>query len=140
MQELVRRLVDLCERHRIRLKLTHTPGAKLDRPDQTSRGDPVEDATRQRLAAGRFGEIARRWGSFTGLMGPERSHGPPVGQQGGGDEETGAMERYWAHPTHNTVGSALRMIGERARNAMEQGRRIRAVALVPARSADTYLP
>ena len=41
MQELVRRLVRLCERHDIRLKLTHTPGLKLDRPDQISRGDPV---------------------------------------------------------------------------------------------------
>ena len=37
MQELVRRLVDCCEEHDIELVLTHTPGVKLDRPDQTSR-------------------------------------------------------------------------------------------------------
>ena len=44
MQELVRRLVAACEVHHIRLRMTHTPGAKLDRPDQTSRGDPVEES------------------------------------------------------------------------------------------------
>ena len=37
MQELIRRLVDSCERNDIELALTHTPGVKLDRPDQTSR-------------------------------------------------------------------------------------------------------
>eukprot|EP00966_Prymnesium_polylepis_P300185 6937260-Prymnesium_polylepis.1 len=58
MQELFRRLVDGCERHRIRLRLTHTPGAKLDRPDQTSRGDPVEEP-RQRLEEARFTELSR---------------------------------------------------------------------------------
>eukprot|EP00966_Prymnesium_polylepis_P124399 2876909-Prymnesium_polylepis.1 len=73
MQELVRRLVDACERHGIRLRLTHTPGEKLDRPDQTSRGDPAEEP-RQRLAAGGFMDVAARWGPFTGMMGPERSH------------------------------------------------------------------
>eukprot|EP00966_Prymnesium_polylepis_P191790 4444659-Prymnesium_polylepis.1 len=41
MQELIRRLhvVHLCEN----LRLTHTPGVKLIRPDQTSRGDSVEE-------------------------------------------------------------------------------------------------
>ena len=43
MQELVRRLLELCEEHDITLRLTHTPGVKLDRPDQTSRGDPAEE-------------------------------------------------------------------------------------------------
>ena len=56
MQELVRRLVDCCERHDIELALTHTPGVKLDRPDQTSRGDAVEEP-RQRLGAQLFGEL-----------------------------------------------------------------------------------
>ena len=64
MQELVRRLVCLCERYEIRLVLTHTPGAKLDRPDQTSRGDPVEEP-RRRLRASVFERVEERlrWGS-----------------------------------------------------------------------------
>ena len=41
MQELLRRLFDVAERYNIRIKLTHTPGEKLWRPDQTSRGDAV---------------------------------------------------------------------------------------------------
>ena len=44
MQELVRRLMRLGERHGFTLRVTHTPGSKLDRPDQTSRGDAVEES------------------------------------------------------------------------------------------------
>ena len=40
MQELLRRLLRAAIVHGFRVKVTHTPGAKLDRPDQTSRGDP----------------------------------------------------------------------------------------------------
>ena len=40
MQELVRRLLELAEEHGIELRVRHTPGVMLDRPDQTSRGDP----------------------------------------------------------------------------------------------------
>ena len=127
MQELVRRLVDVCEQHRIRLRLTHTPGAKLDRPDQTSRGDPVEEP-RQRLEESRFGALSRRWGPFNGFLGPERTHREAVAQAGvtceGGD-------CLWVHPTFNTVGSSLRLLGNRARRAIERGERFRAVALVP---------
>ena len=43
MQELVRRLLEACEEHDIELRVCHTPGALLHRPDQTSRGDPVEE-------------------------------------------------------------------------------------------------
>ena len=43
MQELVRRLLELAEQFEITIRLTHTPGVKLDRPDQTSRGDPAEE-------------------------------------------------------------------------------------------------
>ena len=43
MQEFVWRLFDTCELYPIELALTHTPGVKLDRPDQTSRGDAVEE-------------------------------------------------------------------------------------------------
>ena len=64
MQELVRRLVDSCEEHDIELAMTHTPGVKPDRPDQTSRGDAVEEP-RQRLGQKLFGELAVRYGPFT---------------------------------------------------------------------------
>ena len=64
MQELVRRLVCLCEQFDITLRLTHTPGLKLDRPDQTSRGDPVEEP-RLRLRRPFFSAVERRWGHFT---------------------------------------------------------------------------
>ena len=73
MQELVRRLVDCCELYDIELALTHTPGVKLDRPDQTSRGDAVEEP-RQRLGAQLFGELAARYGPFTEFVGAERWH------------------------------------------------------------------
>ena len=43
MQELLRRLLEAAERWGIKLRFTHTPGVKLHRPDQTSRGDPVEE-------------------------------------------------------------------------------------------------
>eukprot|EP00966_Prymnesium_polylepis_P120480 2784304-Prymnesium_polylepis.1 len=43
MQELIRRIFRLGERHGFRLRVTHTPGEKLDRPDQTSRGDASEE-------------------------------------------------------------------------------------------------
>ena len=42
MQELLRRLLELCEMHDIELCVVHTTGAWLLRPDQTSRGIPVE--------------------------------------------------------------------------------------------------
>ena len=94
MQELVRRLVDCCELYDIELALTHTPGVKLDRPDQTSRGDAVEEP-RQRLGAQLFGELAARYGPFTEFVGAER----------------------WLHPSHATVGSALRLMTTRLREA-----------------------
>ena len=46
--------VAACEEFGIELRVCHTPGALLDRPDQTSRGDPVEEPRlRQRLATRR---------------------------------------------------------------------------------------
>eukprot|EP00966_Prymnesium_polylepis_P006278 144111-Prymnesium_polylepis.1 len=50
MQELIRRMFELAVQHQITVRLTHTPGVKLHRPDQTSRGDPVEEP-RQQLCA-----------------------------------------------------------------------------------------
>ena len=109
MQELVRRLVDCCERYDIELALTHTPGVKLDRPDQTSRGDAVEEP-RQRLGAPLFGELAARYGPFTEFVGGERWHPQPKAQ-------SAARVRLWLHPSHATVGSALRLMTTRLREA-----------------------
>ena len=75
MQELVRRLTRACERFHIRLKLTHTPGLKLDRPDHTSRGGLVEEP-RQRLCARVFASLERAWGPFDSFIGPERPSWP----------------------------------------------------------------
>ena len=109
MQELVRRLVDSCEEHDIELVLTHTPGVKLDRPDQTSRGDAVEEP-RQRLGAELFGELAARYGPFTEYIGGERWHPQEMAQ-------SAARVRLWLHPSHSTVGSALRLMTTRLREA-----------------------
>ena len=43
MQELVRRLYRAAEKFGFSIRVMHTPGEKLDRPDQTSRGDAVEE-------------------------------------------------------------------------------------------------
>ena len=80
----------------IELRFVHTPGALLHRPDQTSRGDPIEE-TRVRLAAAEFAAIERLTG--------------------------------WVHPTHSTVVSALRRVGERLSEA--GGQRISGVVVVP---------
>ena len=125
MQELIRRLVDLCERHHIRLRLTHTPGAKLDRPDQSSRGDPVEEP-RQRLASRWFAQLERAYGQPTRFLGPERGHRSSDGAPAPAD---GIFD--WFHPTFATVGSALRLLHERAARALESGTDYRALALVP---------
>ena len=128
MQELVRRLVERCERHEIRLVLTHTPGAKLDRPDQTSRGDPVEEP-RRRLPADVFRRVEERFGSFNSFIGPERAH-HGVGASAG--------EHAWFHPTPTTVGSALRLLNHRAKWSLETGHRFSAMILVPNNSRATW--
>jgi hypothetical protein len=122
MQELIRRIYRLAERHGFQLRVTHTPGVKLDRPDQTSRGDATEEP-RMRLRVGEWDQVVGRWGPFDGLIGAEREHGQPVREVG--REDT----RLWSHPTLATVGSALRRIGERL--AAVSARGIRAVAMVP---------
>ena len=121
MQELVRRLLRLSERHGFHLRVTHTPGEKLDRPDQTSRGDAAEEP-RARLNQGLFGRLESRWGAFNSMLGAEREHA-----HCGDWEAEGA--RIWAHPTYNTVGTALRRIGERM--AAKSGSKVRAMALIP---------
>ena len=121
MQELVRRLLRLSLRHGFKLRVTHTPGEKLDRPDQTSRGDAVEEP-RARLSREAFEEVVSRFGAFSELIGAEREHAMPR-------EESATGSFLWAHPTFNTVGSALRRIGERLQGG--GGTDTRALALVP---------
>ena len=103
-QELVRRLVELTERFDLTVRFTHTPGAKLDRPDQTSRGDPIEEP-RVRLTQEAYAVLEGRYGPFSEWLGAERRH-TQVHQ---------ASDRVgiWAHPSYSTVGSALRRLGER---------------------------
>ena len=108
MQELIRRLYEIAERHEIIVRLIHTPGAKLFRPDQTSRGDPVEEP-RLRLNKDEFALFDQRFGPFTEHVGAERRHGS-VHSQVWGSDRTPCL---WLHPAHNTVGSALRLLGER---------------------------
>ena len=127
MQELVRRLVDACEKHQIKLRMTHTPGAKLDRPDQTSRGDLVEEP-RQRLTSEWFGRIEKAFGTFSSFLGPERHHGLAAVAAGGSAK---GGERLWLHPTYATVGSALRLMHERAAASLKTGGAFRAMALIP---------
>ena len=105
MQELLRRLLRECERWGIHLKVSHTPGEKLYRPDQTSRGDPVEEP-RVRLAPDSFATIERRWGPFHGLVGPEREFAKRP-------SSSSSCRKLWFHPTYNTVGTALRMAEDR---------------------------
>ena len=104
MQELVRRLVRLCERHDIRLKLTHTPGLKLDRPDQISRGDPVEEP-RQRVTREVFAALEAAWGPFRSFIGPERH----LAARGGAEAitEPSSSEAAWVHPAHSSVWAPL---------------------------------
>ena len=117
MQELVRRLLEAAEENNISLHFTHTPGVKLHRPDQTSRGDPVEEP-RARLERDEFELLEQRFGPFTEMLGAER-------ELASRPEEV--TPRIWMHPTYNTVGSALRLLGER----MARGDDASGVIVVP---------
>ena len=120
MQELVRRLLECAEKHEMQVRFTHTPGVKLIRPDQTSRGDPVEEP-RARLAAGQYNLLSERFGPFTEMLGAEREH------RAEGVVNAVEKPRIWMHPTYNTVGSALRLLGER----MGRGDGASGVVVVP---------
>ena len=125
MQELVRRLMRLSEKHEFTLRVTHTPGSKLDRPDQTSRGDAVEES-RFRLREGEFSRLNGLFGPFTSFIGAEREL---AGRQPS-EVTTVERRRMWVHPTSSTVGSALRRVQESMVEFM--GQRPTALALVPA--------
>ena len=125
MQELVRRLLRLSETHGFALRVTHTPGEKLDRPDQTSRGDAIEES-RFRLRSGEFERLSARFGPFSSFIGAERE----LAQQVAPAAREGEPRRMWVHPTSSTVGSALRRVQEAM--AEHMGQRPTALALVPA--------
>ena len=120
MSELIRRLLELAARHHVRVRVVHTPGEKLHRPDQSSRGDPIEEP-RVRLSEQVFGLLSRRVGGFTEFVGPERLH-----RQLGSTGE-GMGSRLWMHPTFNTVGTALRLACSR----MADDPTVRGIVVVP---------
>ena len=136
MQDLLRRLLEVCAEHGITLRVTHMPGAKLHRPDQVSRGDPIEES-RMRLNARAYGALERRWGPFGSYVGAERQHEQremfskigPVGSKEKG--------KLFLHPSFNTVGTALRLIGERM--LTEPPGSVRGIIIIPdARKAMWY--
>ena len=96
MQEMLRRLYAEAERHGITVKLIHTPGAKLFRPDQTSRGDPIEEP-RVRLREEEFALFDMRFGPFTECIGAERRHHVTSAARSVTDL---GLSRLWVHPTH----------------------------------------
>ena len=149
MAELLRRLLDVAETHDIEIRCCHTPGEKLQRPDQSSRGDRIQEP-RACLRASEFESVAARFGPFTDVIGPERKllarplqleppqDGPQQesrrapGGEGGRAEEPPTAEppqpaNVFLHPTFDTVGSALRFICERASRDPEMS----AVVVVP---------
>ena len=107
MQELVRRILEAVRKYKLRLRVTHTPGLKLNRPDEISRpGDPPVEP-RYRLSESVFNVLEQRFGSFTSLLGAERRF--PRRKAAVRDDKP----RLFLHPDHATVGSALRIVGER---------------------------
>ena len=105
MQELIRRMYELAEEHDINLRFVHTPGVLLTRPDQTSRGDPIEEA-RVRLSREEASRIERGYGPFSEVLGSERRLFERRAA-------SGDAARVCMHPAHTTVGSAMRRLGER---------------------------
>ena len=142
MAELIRRLLELAERHDVRVKLMHTPGEKLHRPDQSSRGNPIEEP-RARVREEVFRALEHRFGPFTELVGSERrlAHAMPVenaqhpageARMASGGEKPASHEEervcsMWLHPSFTTVGSALRLACTR----MSRETSARGVVVVP---------
>ena len=132
MQELIRRLLAVCERWGIHTRFCHTPGVLLHRPDQISRDDLVEEP-RARVRAGTFASLERRFGEFTEFLGAEREHASALSSDDGE-----VVTRAWLHPTYTTVGSALRLVTERATEAGGKG--MSAVVLVPDEPTAAWRP
>ena len=111
MQELVRRIVELSARHHLTIRPVHTPGAMLHRPDQTSRGAAVEEP-RCRFRKEEFRVLECAHGPFTDLIGAERAFARTV-------DDSKSRSTLWAHPTHDTVATALSRIGERLTTSLQ---------------------
>ena len=80
-----------------------------------------------------FASLERRFGEFTEFLGAEREH-----QSTRGGTEVAAGARAWVHPTYTTVGSALRLVTERATEA--GGKSLSAVVLVPDEPTAAWRP
>jgi len=94
-------MLSRCLAQGMRLKLVHTPGKLLNRPDSVSRGVmPAEP--RQRVIRSVFRELSAKFGLFESFLGAEREFA--AGGEGRG-------ESMWLHPSYDTVGSALRLLG-----------------------------
>ena len=106
-----------CERHHVRLRMTHTLGALLDRPDEISRQVGVEEP-RARLRPSVFAALERSLGPFTSFVGPERD----LATRFPSDSST---ESVWVHPAYTSVAAALRLLSARASAALQDGRRFR---------------
>ena len=122
MQEQIRRLVDLCERYHIRLRITHTPGALLDQPDAISRQSGVEEP-RTRLSRASFSVVERTWGPFTSFVGPERDQAELV-------PAVGLRVRVVA-PDLQLGRCCVEAADGEGSEALREGRRFHGLALVP---------
>jgi hypothetical protein len=120
-QELIRRIHALAAKHSFFIRSVHTPGVMLVRPDQTSRGAAPEEP-RLRLTRGAFHLLERRFGPFDEYLGAER-------ELAGTAAPARPFKRLWAHPSFDTVGSALRIICERL--TTDSARCPRGVVVVP---------
>ena len=92
-----------------------------------------------RLGLSTFEAVSRARGPFSSYLGAERGHAL-VGADAaaGSDARSAANEpaRLWAHPTFNTVGTALRRIEERLEGGGEAS--TTSVALVPRPSGERW--
>jgi hypothetical protein len=88
----------------------------------------ILEEPRQRLTRAAFSQLERAHGAFTRFLGPERGHAASTVAGIGGPD---GRVHDWFHPTFATVGSALRLLHERAALSLEAGVHYRALALVP---------
>ena len=93
----------------------------MHRPDQTSRGNPIEEP-RQRLTRQEFAGIEAVSGPYSEFLGTEREHAVASADCDG-------KARLWAHPSMATVGTTLRLVLDRARS--QGAGNVEATILVP---------
>jgi hypothetical protein len=117
MAEQLRRLYALAARYDLEIRVIHTSGVDLVRPDAVSR-DRTPKAPRQRFVAGEWAELSRIWGPFHKGIGAEMEHrNTPASTP---------QDRTWYHPDHSTVVSTLKEAWEEVARS-----RIRGDALPP---------